>query len=150
MTGTRRYLFILYCLCISSQVRFVFESLLRMSTWILWPSVYKSFDKNVWICSSLRKFFWSIKNLYRPFNLYFSTILKNNLHGGHRHPGFFSMYALKTMWNTFSVCVSLAPSRAPLKLCVLHSIVFHILLRACEIPRSVSKIVNNFFHNCLH
>ena len=23
-------------------------------------------------------------------------------------------------------------------------------LRACEIPRSVSKTVNNFFHHCLH
>ena len=27
---------------------------------------------------------------------------------------------------------------------------FHITLRACEIPRSVSKTVNNFFHYELH
>ena len=33
--------------------------------------------------------------------------------------------------ETYSQCVSLAPPRAPLKLSLLHSIVFHMLLSLC-------------------
>ena len=42
------------------------------------------------------------------------------------------------------------PPRAPQKLSLLHATLFHIALRACEIPRSVSKTVNNFFHYGLY
>ena len=55
----------------------------------------------------------------------------------------------ETLWSAREIA-SVSFSAEPLKLSLLHSIVFHIALRACEIPRSVSKTINNFFHYGLH
>ena len=66
------------------------------------------------------------ENLTKPFYFYLSRTCDSP--GG--TPSVISL-ALRQC-ETHSQCVSLAPPREPLKLSLLHSIVFHIALRQCE------------------
>ena len=62
-------------------------------------------------------------------------------------------HCLKAMCNTFLVCLFRSAGCAIEAISLaLHSrpSVWHIAVRACEIPRSVSKTVNNFFYYGLH
>ena len=53
-------------------------------------------------------------------------------------------FTLKAMWNTFSVCLACSAERAieAISLAVLHSIVFHIALRAYETLWSATEVTS--------